>query len=150
MIVYIGSAIDTALGSPAEQFKDLASAVVEAFPDQSAVIFNPLTAYVNAQSAKTKRDLEFIVNMNTKAVMQSDIGFFSWTKSQSYGVPIEINSFANSHRPFVLWVRDGAKIGLYLQKDIMESGSIVYTREDAITALRDSWEKKPSSNHHEL
>lgn len=135
MRVYIGSAIDTALGPPEEQYKDLVDVVLSAFPGQSVVIFNPLTAYSNAHAASKLEDIEFVCKLNEKAVELADMAVFSWTKSPSFGVPLEIQEFARAKKPFVVWMREGSKSGLYLKRAVEWSGVFTSSKEETIKAV---------------
>lgn len=136
MRIYIGSAIDTALGAPEEQFKELAEIAKAAFPNQSVVVFNPLTAYINASSADNPADLEYICKLNFQALDQADLALFGYTNSPSFGVPLEIERCAEQNKPFVVWMREGARSGIYLKRAVSQSGTFTSSKEESIAVLR--------------
>lgn len=116
--VYIGSAIDQAVGA-VESFQELSDAVIKGIRD--VTIFNPLTAYNNAQRAKTVSQLLFVKNMNEAAISKSQGAAFAWRNQPSFGVPIEIDYFARSKKPFFIVNLSGKGLGLYLKSAIEES-----------------------------
>ena len=137
MQVYIGSAIDTSFGSPEEQFKELSDLVINTLGD-SVVLYNPLTAFGNAHRAVDVADLEFVVAINTAAINRCQAGVFIWTDSPSYGVPVEIENFSQSMKPFVVWNRASKSPGLYLRYATKRFGlgRITSSREETVEAVR--------------
>lgn len=137
MRIYIGSAIDTSLGSPEEQFKELSNLVATTLGD-SVVIYNPLTAFGNAHKITEQEDLEFVVKMNTSAVERCQAGVFVWTDSPSYGVPLEIENFSSSMKPFIVWNKGSKKPGLYLRYAMGKYGlgRVTSSEEETAEALK--------------
>lgn len=137
MIVYIGSPIDTSLEPPHETFELLGQLTVEAISD--VVIFNPLTAYINAINAKTKDARSFIVQMNFEALKRADAALFAWNKSPSYGVPVEIEFCYMHDIPFVIWNRSDKALGIYAHHavDNASKATIVNNKEAVVSALKE-------------
>lgn len=121
MRIYIGSAIDMSLGSPEQQFNELANMVIEAL-GSSVIVYNPLTAFANAHKITEHSDLEFVIHMNNEAITNCDAGVFAWTDSPSFGVPIEIEKFSLDKKPFIVWLRGTKSPGLYLRNAVHRNG----------------------------
>ena len=79
--LYIGSAIDQSVGFM-ECFQELGDAVLKG--DDSIVIFNPLSAYINAKNAKTPIQLQFVKYMNETAISKSQAAAFAWRNQPSF------------------------------------------------------------------
>lgn len=136
MKVYLGSPIDMSLGSPADQFQDLANLVMEAIPNESVIFYNPLTAFINAPAVTERADMKYIIDLNNFAIKNCDISVFAWNNSPSYGVPLEIELMSQLDKPFFIWNRSGRKLGLYLQHAVKAGkGFIFESRSDMVTAL---------------
>lgn len=116
--IYVGSAIDQAKGA-VESFQELSDAVVKGARD--ITVFNPLTAYNNAQKAKTVNQLLFVKNMNEAAISKAQGAAFAWRNQPSFGVPVEIDYFARARKPFFVVNLSGKNLGLYLRSAIEES-----------------------------
>lgn len=115
---YIGSAIDQAVGA-VECFTELSDAVIKGAGD--ITIFNPLTAYNNAQKAKSPEQLLFVKRMNETAISKSQGAAFAWRNQPSFGVPVEIDYFSRAMKPFFIVNMSGKNLGLYLRSAIEES-----------------------------
>ena len=133
MIVYIGSPIDTSLGSPQEQFEELGNAVIEA--DPNVLVFNPLTAFMNAVNIGFgKRSCAYVEAINYQALSNADIGVFVWNSSPSFGVPLEIHWCQKLRKPAIVWVK--SKTGIYLINALDPIGVMVESRQDLVEAVR--------------
>ena len=140
MIVYIGSAIDMSLGSPHDQFAELGQAVVEGYKDKSVIVYNPLTAFINAAKITEAHDRDFLINMNNAAIDGCDLAVFAWTNSPSYGVPLEIERCKSTLKPYVIWNRAGRSLGIYLQQTISNSAAkVVNSKEELQELLQSEW-----------
>jgi hypothetical protein len=138
MIIYLACPIDTSRPeiSPQEQYKELADLVLEGFKDRSVVLFNPLTAFVNAHRTTDTKDWGFIIETNMQSLKNADLVVAIWNGSPSYGVPIELNECVKSLKPFVVWNRSGKALGLYLKYGIAVCGHEVTSAEDLVFYLQ--------------
>lgn len=150
MRVYVGSPIDTSLEPPEESFKFLTCAVVDACP--GAVIYNPLTAFNNAAAAATQDQLDFVAEINSQALSLADIAVFSWTKSPSFGVPVEIEWCGNTGKPVLVLLRNGGSSpGLYLKRAVNRSDKlsrVVDNKEALVFALKEFEERLEKERSH--
>ena len=128
--LYIGSAIDQSVGFM-ECFEELGEAVLKA--DEKIVIFNPLTAYINAKNAKTPEQLLFVKYLNETAISKSQAAAFAWRNQPSFGVPVEIDYFARAKKPFFVCNMSGKNLGLYLRSAVEESLGFVSTDLDTMS-----------------
>lgn len=138
MIVYLGCPIDTSRPdcSPQDQYKELADLVLEGFKDRSVVLYNPLTAFVNAHKTTDIKDWGFIIEMNMQALKGSDLAVVIWNGSPSYGVPVELEECVRNLKSFVVWNRSGKALGLYLKYRIAVCGHEVTSAEDLVSYLQ--------------
>jgi hypothetical protein len=143
MIVYLGAAIDTSLGSPADQFNMLSELVLKANKG-SVIFFNPLTAFINAHAITREQDMQFLIDINNTALDRADLAVFSWTSSPSMGVPLEIQRCKEQKKPMVIWNRTPKKLGIYLRSGMGRNQIIVESEEDVVAAIR-AWPGHPES-----
>lgn len=135
MIVYLGAAIDTSLGSPAEQFSELSNAVIKAAGETSVILFNPFTAFINAHAITDEKDMKFLIKTNNSALDNAGLAVFSWTTSPSMGVPLEIQRRKKRRTPMVIWNRTPKKLGIYLRQGLGEEQIIVDSAEELDASL---------------
>jgi hypothetical protein len=136
MIVYLGAAIDTSLGSPADQFNELGNLVIKAAGEErSVIIFNPLTAFMNAHAITHEQDMQFLINTNNAALDAADLAVFSWTNSPSMGVPLEISRRKDKKTHMIVWNRTPKKLGIYLRQGLATNQLIVDSVEELADAL---------------
>lgn len=133
---YIGAAIDSSGDDPTINFKELISVITEV--DPSAVIFNPLTAYVGAGGVSSKNATDFVKSINDFSIRHCDFAVFIWDKNPSFGVPMEISLCASEGIKFAVWNKSGKKAGIYLLNTVESLGSegvILDKREDLVVYL---------------
>ena len=134
--VYVGAAIDSSRGSPAQQFEELCNAVLEGL-GQNGVIYNPLTAFVNAHKTRTENTNAYVVKVNMEALLAADLAVFSWTDTPSFGVPLEIDQRCRAAKPFVIWDRSSKGPGIYMEYAASIHGRIVRTRADLVRVVEE-------------
>lgn len=115
--MYIGGAIDQAVGA-VESFQQISDAILKA---GNITLFNPLTAYVNAQNAESSAQLNYVRSVNEWAVKTAPAAAFVWRAQPSFGVPLEIDQFGKSGKPMFIVNLSGKKLGLYARTNIMDN-----------------------------
>lgn len=134
--LYIGSPIDQAVGA-VESLEQLADAVLKG--DDGITIFNPLTAYNNAMNAESITQLNFVRHINEFVIGKAQAAAFAWRAQPSFGVPIEIDYFARSGKPFFVCNLSDKKLGLYLRSAIAERFGFVAESLDELSELIESF-----------
>lgn len=140
MRVYMGSPIDSKADDPAKNFNDIAEVVIEVFGDK-AVLFNPFSAFINANKCRQPDTDEFVIQINSEALEQADLSVFKWTDDPTFGVPLEMANAKSLERHVIVWNESQKKPGIYLQRladEKTEDGSftICNTRREVLQALK--------------
>lgn len=141
MRVYLGSPIDTSVSEDrGSHFRALHEALKEAFGSSPFVAFNPLTAYMINQFVKVpETDCQYILDLNLKALEDSDLAVFYLDDSPTVGVPIEIYLAANKtpvgDQPTTfLWLNSMKSAGVVLRA--LSGLVIVRSKAALVEAIR--------------
>jgi hypothetical protein len=141
--VYLGAPIDTTHSFPAQNFTDLLKICNDAVKEfnREIVAYNPLTAF--GCTSRTVHDAKYVVDVNTNALINSDVGLFVVDDNPSFGVPVEIFMAAERRLEVIVWWRSAKSVGLYLTSMISARFMICTTEEQVMDALL--WAGQPKS-----
>ena len=135
--VYLGGAIDFADEKSLNLFQEISNEIVATLgPD--VVIFNPLSAFNNANKSSSPRDDEFVVAINKLALIQADLAVFIWSGALTFGVPIEIYKRVEAGGPILVINTSGRSPGIYMRHFLSQvDGRITSTKTELCAALED-------------
>jgi hypothetical protein len=113
MRVYLGAAIDTSKSDPAINFTSMTRAL-ENYVATNFAVYNPNQAF-SVYNNESVEGANFVVKVNTEALLASDLAFFVVDDNPSFGVPVEIWMAAERRIETIVWWKASKKPGLYLQ-----------------------------------
>lgn len=136
MHIYLGGAIDHADDKARNLFNEVADALVSAL-GKKTVIFNPFSAFINANACADPALDAYVININNTALYAAEMAIFIWSHAQSFGVPLEIASRAKAKKPFMVLNVSGKTPGIYMRDTVINSGfgKFVESVEDLKTIL---------------
>lgn len=131
MRFYIGCPIDTAKTDPHAELQEAAGIITKCLP--TAIIFNPLTAFINAHNMED-HDALFIRRVNEFAIREVDHALFIWNGCPSFGLPLEMELCTEEGIPFILWNKTDRRLGLYMRQVMHanEEGAVVVLSQESL------------------
>jgi hypothetical protein len=151
--IYLGGAIDSASADSRAKFQEIGALIIGAF-GKAVTIFNPFAAFMNANQVPSDEMDEFVVAINTKALMSADLAVFVWSGCPSFGVPYEIVMRSEQNKPIIVYNISGKPAGIYMRHVLAwSSGKIVNDIaefRDALNNYGATEEWKLSSLRHTL
>lgn len=135
--IYLGGAIDFADEKSLNLFKEISDAIVSTL-GKNVVIFNPLSAFNNANKSSFPHDDEYVVAINKLALIRADLAVFIWSGALTFGVPIEVFKRVQSGGPVLVYNTSGRSPGIYMRHFVaLVDGQITSTKTELCAALED-------------
>jgi hypothetical protein len=111
MLIYLGAPIDCA-DDPGANFRELSELALSVFPD--AVLYDPFSAFINAKAAAgDAKAVRHVVDLNERALKNSDLALFVWNDTPSFGVPLEIQFCTANNKDCMVLYKSVKDPGLY-------------------------------------
>ena len=139
MSIYLGIPIDKSQKDPFEEYKRISSIIVEELP--WTVIYNPLTAFINAKNIIDSSQMEYLIAVNNAALDAAALAVFIWNGQTTYGVPVEIQRVAGK-KPIVLWNTTEESLGIYLRAALEKGCAYTVDTEEKFRSKLSSFSRR--------